>query len=142
MNSGRGRKGKDIAVQKEKGKQKEDPKLWNRMYVRDTIHPIKYLSAYYVSAYCSRYLWEIVNKTEEVVRIGLIKVTSKQRCEGDVRVIHVDLWRKYIPGREKSWVSGQEHLQCLDNMKVASVAKESKWENGGDEIKEVTIWSY
>ena len=37
--------------------------------------------------------------------------------------------------RADAWVSGQEHLQCLDNMKAATVAKESKWENGGDKIK-------
>lgn len=44
--------------------------------------------------------------------------------------------------RDGARVSGQEPLQCLDNRKVASVAKESKRENGGDKIKEVTIWSY
>lgn len=47
--------------------------------------------------------------------------------------------REHSRQREET---GQEPLQCLDNRKLASVAKESKRENGGSKIKEVTIWSY
>lgn len=62
-----------------------------------------------------------------------------------MKFIPVALWGKCIPDRGKSQCKGLRagvYLVCLENRKVASVAAESKGENGGYKIKKVTMWSY
>ena len=76
------------------------------------MHPFTYLlKVYYVSTNCLDTGDISVNKTEWSGRCHQ-QVTCEQRCEGGVRVIHVTLQGRCIPGRGKSQCKGQEPPSC------------------------------
>lgn len=80
-----------------------------------------------------------------MVRIGLIrKVTYEQRCEGCMRVIHVELWAKCFLGKGRSQCKGLgagAYSECLE-YRIGGQCGCRKGENGSNKMKEATIQSY